>query len=808
MGKDDAFRGTEKTAISKVKRTKKSASQSPGSGQGKAYQWLYVLGLVLGCLLVWYQTVNVPFHFDDIYFVQENLSIRKLENCYGNLKSFFNRGLLQIGYTLNYAISKKLPDGRPLPESFHVVNLLLHLINTLLAFGLARLVMRRAYGTTGGTFAASAVALAFAVLPIHTMTVNLIASRAVMQSATFSLLFLILAFLSLDPLRPLLQRIGLTAGALAALLCSVASKAVGIAAVGLFGLLVYVMGKRVGKISFTRRQLLYLSMSLALCGAVLFGVIRSGAVWQDRYHGVWANLLTQAGVTLQYLKLLIWPVGISIEHHVPVVHALWDPGVVLSVAAVLGLLVIGGWLLLRGSLLGLCILWYFVALAPSSSLIPRTETMLEYRAYLAALGFAGALVWLLHQLQAWLRAFRQGSGRWETAVVLTLGASWVIVMGIVTFQHNKIYTDEVSLWANAVKNAPQKARPHNNLGSALVKKWRFKEAIRHCHEALRINPDFWEAHYDLARALVRLERVEEGISQYYEALQINPEYADAHYNLGRALMLQERFEEAISHYYEALRIKPEMAEAHNNLGIALEKQGQPEEAMTHYFEALRVSPDDAEAHTNLGNALMRKGKIEEAISHYHEALRIKPGLAAAHVGLGTALEKKGRLKEAISHYSEALRIKPDFVEAHTNLGNALMRQEKYEEAMRHYYEALRTNPDYAEAHTNLGIALERQGRLKEAINHYSETLRIKPKSAEAHYNLGGALMRQGKYEEAMRYYYAALQIKPDYVEAHYNLGVALALQGDRKGAASHFSEVMRIDPGNIKARLALEKLTQ
>jgi tetratricopeptide (TPR) repeat protein len=622
---------------------------------------------VLGCLLVWYQTVNVPFHFDDIPAVEKNLSIRKLEDCYGHLKRFFYRGLLQIGYTLNYAIAKKLPDGRPLPESFHVVNLLLHLINTLLAFGLARLVIRRAYKTSGGTLAASAVALVFAVLPIHTMAVNLIASRAVVQSATFSLLFLILAVLFLNPVRPVPQRIGLAAGAVAALLCSVASKAVGIGAVGLFGLLAYVIGRRVGKISFTRRQLLYLGIIMVTSAALLVGLNRSGMVWTGRYHGVWPNLMTQAGVTLQYLKLIVWPVGLSVEHDVPVVHTFWDPGVVLSVTVVLGLLVIGSWLVLRGSLLGLFILWYFAALAPSSSLIPRIETMLEYRAYLAALGFAGALVWLLHQLQAWLRARGQGPARWGPAVALTLGALWVIVMSVVTFQHNQIYTDPVHLWTNAVKNAPQKARPYLGLGWVLDKKGRLKEAISHYYQGLQINPYHAAAHYDLARALVRQERFEEGITHYYEALRIKPGFAEAHYNLGGALMLQERFEEAIRHFYQALEIKPDYAEAHTNLGIALERQGRPDEAIKHYSEALRIEPNFAQAHYNLGNVLMRQGKNEEAIRHYNKALRINPDYVQAHYNLGVALAMKGDRKGAAYHFSQVLRIDPGNVSAHRAL---------------------------------------------------------------------------------------------------------------------------------------------
>jgi tetratricopeptide (TPR) repeat protein len=656
--KDDRLGNAETMDISSVKPNMDSSSLSPGVGRGKAYQWLYVLGLVLGCLLVWHQTVNVPFHFDDIPAVEKNLSIRKLENCYKYLEHFFNRGLLMLGYNLNYAIAKKLPDGRPLPESFHAVNLLLHLINTLLAFGLARWVIRRAYRTTAGTFAAFAVALVFAVLPIHTMAVNLIASRAVVQSATFSLLFLFLAVLFLDSVRPAPQRIGLAVGAIVALLCSVASKAVGIAAIGLFGIIAYVIARRNSKLSLGRRQLLYLGIMMMSSGTLLVGLIASGAVWQSRFHGVWANLLTQAGVTLRYLKLMVWPVGISIEHNAPVVHTFWDPKVLLSVAVVLGLLIVGCWLVLRGSLLGLCILWYFVALAPSSSVIPRVETMLEYRAYLAALGFAGALVWLFHQLQVWLRAFRQGSGRWLTAWVWILGASWMIAVSVVTLQQNRIYTDPVRLWTNAVENAPQKSRSYFGLAFGLDEKGRLEEAIDNYFRGLQIKPHSPRAHYDLAAALVRQGKIEEGITHYYEALRIRPEFVEAHYNLAGALMSRERLDEAIGQYRKALEIKPDHVQAHTNLGIALERQGRLREAIEQYSEALRIEPNFPKAHYNLGNALMRQGNTDKAMGHYYKTLRINPDHLGAHYNLGIALAMKGDRTGAAYQFTEVLRIDP------------------------------------------------------------------------------------------------------------------------------------------------------
>jgi Flp pilus assembly protein TadD len=174
----------------------------------------------------------------------------------------------------------------------------------------------------------------------------------------------------------------------------------------------------------------------------------------------------------------------------------------------------------------------------------------------------------------------------------------------------------------------------------------------------------------------QLEYWEDSTTLWTHTLAVTTRNNIAHNNLGAVLADEGKIGEAIAHYSEALRIKPDYADAHNNLGVALDDQGKVDEAIAHYTEALLIKPTYADAHSNLGIALANQGKIDEAIAQFTEALRINPDSAKAHNNLGVALASQGKLDEAIAHFTEALRIKPDYTDAHNNLELALARRAK------------------------------------------------------------------------------------------------------------------------------------
>ncbi|HUJ11316.1 MAG TPA: tetratricopeptide repeat protein [Verrucomicrobiae bacterium] len=315
------------------------------------------------------------------------------------------------------------------------------------------------------------------------------------------------------------------------------------------------------------------------------------------------------------------------------------------------------------------------------------------------------------------------------------GAALLLLLGVMTWKQEHIYTDLETLWRDTLTKNPRCWLAHNNLGNVFWGEGKISDALEQYEQALLLNPDYAEAHNNLGNVFWGEGKISDALGHYEQALRLNPTSAEAHYNLGSVLAQTGKIREALAHFEQAVRLKPDYAEAHENLGVALVDLGRGPEAMAQWEQALRFRPDFAEAHYNLGKAFAQTGKIREALAQFEQAVRLKPNYTEAHEDLGVALIHLGRVPEAMAQWEQALRLKPDFAEAHYNLGNAFAQTGKIEEAITHYEQALRLKPDYAEADCGLGNALAQTGRLQEAMGHWEQALRDKPDYPEAQNNL-------------------------------------------------------------------------
>jgi protein O-mannosyl-transferase len=420
-------------------------------------------------------------------------------------------------------------------------------------------------------------------------------------------------------------------------------------------------------------------------------------------HGItwWTYALTQCQAVVLYLRLVFWPHPLIVDYGTDVVQ---QATAVLPQALILVALVVGTCIGLRQQpVLGFLGAWFFMILAPSSSVVPLvTQTIAEHRIYLPLAAVLALVVASAFLLGKHLLSARQ---RFSRVLGYTVGGTAVFLLSCLTVQRNRDYGSAVAIWSDTVQERPKNSRARTNLGNALLSLGRVPEATAQYNQALRLKPDYAEAHYNLGKVMAEQGKMSEAIEQYEQVLRIWPDKAEAHNNLGKALFNLGRVSEAIGHYEQALRVNPEFAEAHYNLGLALNGQGKPAEAMAEFAVALRIKPDYAEAHNNLGVVLADHGKFVEAAAEYAAALRINPDYADAHYNLANALAGQGKLAEAIAEYTAALRINPNNTEARGNLAVVLDAQGKTQEAIAQYREALRFRPDWPAALSRLAWLL-------------------------------------------------------------------------------------------------------
>jgi tetratricopeptide (TPR) repeat protein len=281
----------------------------------------------------------------------------------------------------------------------------------------------------------------------------------------------------------------------------------------------------------------------------------------------------------------------------------------------------------------------------------------------------------------------------------------------------------------------------------------------------------------------------------------------AYYNLGWFLDNEGRLDEALAYYRKALQIEPRIPEPLNNIGYVLAAKGQYAEAIPYFQQALKAEPGFVEGHYNLGKALEKLGRVQEANNEFRQVLNVRPDHLGTLNNLADGMSARGQYVEALPYYQASLKGDPNQPITRYNYANALARLKRTSEAVEQYRLALKNNPDYPEAHHDLGIALGREGKLEEAISHLEQAVRQKPSDPGMQASLGKALAAKGNLPAAIPRFEESLRLRPENPQIHYSLAHALVSVGKIEEAKKHYHEALRLNPAFSPAAQELQTLT-
>jgi len=636
--------------------------------------------------------------YDDDKQVTDNPYIRSLRP--GNVWWIFTHFCIASYYPvrlLSFAIDYHFWGLDP--EGYHLTNVIVHAANVLLVFWL----LLRLMAARSDIWQVIAVAAATAIFAVHPVVVEPVAwvpGREELLMTLFALLCLHFhrsAHLANERGEPdaaasghipRRSRVGLGYHALAAAACAAAtmSNVVG-AAVPLIVLAYDVAVAR----PKGRRAVIAAAAAVLPLWAIAIGAIVLKQVGQtlpaagaDVAGAVPWSLRPAFGLDVFRLNLttLVWPRDLTPRYMRPDGPAYLSVGTAVGLACALAMLALV-WLLRRERTALLGILWFLLALVPTSQIIPHHIFRADRFLYLPLAGLVLAAGAGLARLTAISR---------ETRGLAALSLAAVAALAAVALHQVPLWKDGLTILQHAVLVTPQNA----------------------------------DAHHALAGVLAQAGRTDEAIAEYREAIRHDPTSALIRLGLGCALMVKGNTAEAIRSFEEALRISPDDPEVRNNLGAAWLAMGNIDEAVRQCREAIRLRPDNAVAWSNLGAAIYRKGDVAEAVRCFREAIRLGPSRADAHQHLGIALMRQGDLPGAISELEEAIRLQPAYAEAYCGYGMAMTRLGRLDKAEQSFRKAMEVDPRFPEAYGSLGLVLVRRGDFAGAAAQFEQAIRLSP----------------------------------------------------------------------------------
>ncbi|MEO7702143.1 MAG: tetratricopeptide repeat protein [Opitutus sp.] len=679
---------------------------------------VYGAGLAAAIVMVYWNSLTAPFLFDDLGAVTLNPTIRDLWSLQtlqppSDGSTTTGRPLLNLSYAINYAIGGESVVG------YHVVNVMIHVLAALVLLGIVRRTLARSTSNGVARFSESqasglavGVAALWALHPLQTETVTCIAQRSESLCSLFYLGTLY-AFIrgtageigKVEPSRknsladesgssqP--RRRGWLAGSVLLCLGGMACKEVMVTAP--LAVLLYDRTFVAGSFGTAWRRRRRFYFFLAGTWALLGWLVISGAGARGASAGVglgvssWEYLLTQARAIVLYLKLAVWPYPLVLDYGTGVDRSLAD--VAGQAMIVLALLVGVIWALVRRPTWGFIGAFFFLLLAPSSSVVPLvTQTIAEHRMYLP---LASVIVLVV------TGAARLGRGK----ALLFPFALLVLLCAAFTIARNRDYADALIIWTDTAEKFPSSARAHNNLALELDRRGRSAEALQEFARAVSLDARYVSAYFNWGTALLRQGQPQAAVEPLRAAVRLAPNHADAQLALGNALVSLGASAEAVEHYEAALATGPG-ADVHYNLGVALAALERDDAAAAQFRTALELQPTLADAHYQLGRIAERRGWPADAAKEFEATLQLSPEHAGAHRRLGLLAARASDFETAGGHFEAVVRLQPRDADALANLGNTFLARGNAQRAATLYEDVLRLRPDDRATQENLRLARE------------------------------------------------------------------------------------------------------
>jgi tetratricopeptide (TPR) repeat protein len=677
--------------MSTKRRSKTDHRHSPHlAWEREIPSWISCLIICVVGVLVYSDSFQNSFHFDDETSIVNNLLVRQL----GDLKDLFRysptRFVTFVSIALNFSVNGLNVFG------YHVVNLAIHLASALALWLFARQVLRTpAMKESGLARAGSLVpllaALIFVAHPVQTQAVTYITQRA---AALATLAYLLSLYFYGE------ARIHQLTGARKSAAVSFTISA-GVALIGAFSketaltlpfaailyeLFFFREIRRIKRGHLAAVSALFVVMALLIFSQKLVSINVAGAVPPAEY------LMTQPRVWLTYLRLLMLPVNQNLDYDFAISRSIFEWSTLLSIVALAGLAYLAYRFFKSQRILAFGIFWFMLTLLPESSIVPLPDVIYEHRLYLPLAGFSLVTASVIFGLTT----------KWKSA---SLAALFVVVVGgfgLAAFERNKVWTDELTLWSDVTTKSPQKARGFLNLGRAYADRGLFREAYNNFNIALRIDPAFGDVYGNRASILVQQGQLDEAIADCNRAFALggNLQYQRAriYFNRGTAYLKKNSLDSALADLTLTVGLDPNHETGYFNRAIVYTRKGHSQKAIDDYSSTLVLNPRNAKALNNRGLILKDRGQLNEALADFNNAISSQADFPAPYLNRGTIFALRGQLDQAIDDFSAYIKFFPNSFDALYDRGIAYARKQDYDKALSDFNRVLGFNGSYGPAY--------------------------------------------------------------------------------------------------------------
>jgi tetratricopeptide (TPR) repeat protein len=616
---------------------------------------VWLMGILIITFIAFSPVLKNGFtNWDDNVYIGENPLITSISGK--NIKNIFSTdNPVALNYhpisILSFAIDYKLSGYNP--RTFHITNLLIHLLNTALVFWFIFLLSRKK------VLVATIVALFFGIHPMHVESVAWVAERKDVMYVLFFMAALICyyKYIYADGRKKMLLYI-IT---MVLFLASILSKAMAVVLPMILLLIDYYENRKFNK-NIVLEKAPFFILSLYF-GSIAYHIQSQGAAVASLETFSWLQRFQFASYgILNYIFKLIAPFHLSCFYPYPRFTNEGLPVIYfIAPLVVLALFVLIFWRFRQNKNLIFGFLFFCITIALVLQFITVGKVIMADRySYLAFIGLlftiAMSVDWIQHQQNEKLNTLKK--------LILPCIILAAFICAVLTYKRTKVWENSDTLWTDAIRNYPN-SEAYQSRASYLVNKSRidvgaktiehneYDRAFDDYSNSIKWNPNKAEVFTGRANLYCMKGQFDKAFEDYEKAIALNDNNADAYFNRAGAYSVMQQYDKAIIDYNKALTLNPNLIQARQNRSYVYVNNGEYEKGIAELTTLIMDEPYNANNYFYRSFAYFKIGKLALALEDNTTSIQLNPNNSAAYMNRSFISQSLGKINDAINEANKA-----------------------------------------------------------------------------------------------------------------------------------------------------------
>jgi protein O-mannosyl-transferase len=555
---------------------------------------VYIFLTVFTLAAFWQVTGFDFFNFDDDVYVTKNIHTQSGVTLDGLCRAFsspyaeFWHPLTLISFMFDYQLYGLNPGG------YHLTNLLLHLLSTLLLFWLFNRM-------TGALWKSAFVAALFAFHPLHVESVAWVAKRKDVLSTFFWMITLCIYVYYTE--KPAIKKYILM---FFFFLLALMSKPWVITLPLIMILLDY---WPLNRFILTNKNSKFIIRQLKekvpfVIVSFIFSVITYFVHGQPYHvHFSLMSRLKNASISLAtYPKNIFWPLDLSVFYPFSDKISPWQ-----VLGSALFLVMITSFVIKMVKRLPYLFVgwfWYIITLLPVLGVIQvNTKALSDNYTYLPLIGIAIMLAWGIPFLFYQKYILKK--------VLFPLSVIILLVCAALAWQQCHYWRNSITLYSHALSATKDKVLVYLNRGIAYAQMGYYQPAIEDFNQAIALRPDDALVYFNRGITYTQWGKYPFAIKDFNQVIALKPDSSSAYFNRGVVYATLKQYQKAIEDFKKAAFLKRDYADAYFNSGHAYFKLKKYKEAIEEYNKAINLKPEDSHSYINRGLAYFMQGNYKD-----------------------------------------------------------------------------------------------------------------------------------------------------------------------------------------------------